>query len=303
LTNTVAGAEQWARAHVTDPGSPYGFYDGRDWDTMCQALMYRACYLGASADTAYDAWTVSRQHGAWADYSAAPRGAFHWWSTGGAGHVALDLDGSGTRCLMASGFLSGGEDFAPGGHYIGTQSVARYLSLSGHSYLGWTLNNMGYQMSDVGTPGPSAGSGGSYTLTTSDQKVLQTLAARFGGYTGPIDGAMGTYSWEGVQTVMRRFGYTGPIDGAPGTNTYLAMQKMARLGGYAGPLDGGLGPYSWAGLQACLRGWGYSGVIDGAPGPGTYTALQRMAQGGGYTGPLDGVPGPYTYQALAKLVS
>lgn len=265
MTNTVAGAEQWARAHVTDPGSSYGFYDGRDWNTMCQALMYRACYLGASADTAYDAWTVSRQHGAWADYSAAPRGAFHWWSTGGAGHVALDLDGSGTRCLMASEFLSGGEDFAPGGRCIGTQSVARYLALSGHSYLGWTLNNMGYQMADVGTPGPSAGSSGSYTLTASDQTVLQTLAARFGGYTGPIDGAMGIYSWEGVQTAVRAYGYTGPIDGVPGTMTYHAIQLLARDGGYTGPQDGILGPYTIAGVSHWLDAHPPAGTP--APGP------------------------------------
>ena len=51
------------------------------------------------------------------DWSAAPRGAFRWWADAvrnTPGHVALDLDGGGTRCLMATTHLSGGEDFGPG---------------------------------------------------------------------------------------------------------------------------------------------------------------------------------------------
>lgn len=152
MTNTVAGAERWARAHVTTPGSPYGFADGRDWYGMGQALLHRACALANSADTPYQAWLVSKDHGLWPDHPTAPPGAFHWWSTGGAGHVALDLDGAGTRCLMACSYLAGGEDFHPGGYYIGTQSVARYTALSDHTYLGWTLNFMGSQMADAGRP-------------------------------------------------------------------------------------------------------------------------------------------------------
>lgn len=157
MTRTVADAERWARAHVTTPGSPYGFADGRDWYGMSQALMYRACALANSADTAHHAWEASKGYGHWPDAVAAPRGAFHWWSTGavgpagpqGVGHVALDLDSGGTRCLMASTYLCGGEEFHPGGYYIGTQSVARYTALSDHVYVGWTLNFMGSRVADV----------------------------------------------------------------------------------------------------------------------------------------------------------
>ncbi|MBV1851319.1 GH25 family lysozyme [Catellatospora tritici] len=262
MTRTVAGAEQWARQHVTDGG---GFYNGRNWNGMCQALMFRACGLSSSAGTAYQAYLASGADNH--DYSAAPRGAFHWWADQGdpePGHVALDLDGGGTRCLMASSNLSGGEDFAPGGYCIGTQSVARYNSLSGLRYLGWTLDNVGSRMADVGTPGPGNDPGPSYQLTTEDQRVLQTLAGR-GGYTGPVDGVMGVNSWKGVQTAVRGYGYTGPIDGVPGVNTYRAIQSLARDGGYTGPVDGELGPNTIRGVAAWLQA--HPPTTPPAPGP------------------------------------
>ncbi|MFC4131726.1 peptidoglycan-binding protein [Hamadaea flava] len=259
MTRTVAGAESWARQHVTDAGGG-GFYNGYNWSGMCQALMFRACALAGSAPTAYQAYLASGPDNH--DYSAAPRGAFHWWGDpGDPGHVALDLDGGGTRCLMATSHLSGGEDFAPGGYCIGTQSVARYNSLTGLVYLGWTLDNVGSRMADVGTPGPG---GSTYTLTPDDQKVLQTLAQR-GGYTGPVDGVMGVNSWKGVQTAVRGYGYTGPIDGVPGTNTYKAIQSLARDGGYTGPVDGILGPNTIRGVANWLAA--HPPSSPPAPGP------------------------------------
>ncbi|WP_230686694.1 GH25 family lysozyme [Catellatospora vulcania] len=263
-TRTVAGAEQWARQHVTDAGGPgyAGFYNGVNWQDMCQALMFRACGLDDSRGTAYQAYLESgADH---ADYSAAPRGAFHWWS-GGAGHVALDLDGGGARCLMASSALSGGEDFAPGGYRIGTQSIARYNALTGAHYLGWTLDNTGETMADVGAPGPGNNPGpGGYTLTAADQRVLQTLAQR-GGYTGPVDGVMGVNSWKGVQTAVKGYGYNGPVDGLPGENTYKAIQSLAQDGGYTGPVDGILGPNTIIGVASWLQS--HPPSTPPAPGP------------------------------------
>ncbi|ALO09462.1 hypothetical protein AQF52_3868 [Streptomyces venezuelae] len=264
MTRTVAGAEQWARQHTTD-GGPSGFDNGYNWAEMCQSLMFRACGLSDSRGTAYDAWVASGEgHD---DWSAAPRGAFHWWANPGRlrpGHVALDLDGGGTRCLMASSALSGGEDFAPGGYRIGTQSIARYNSLTGLDYLGWTLDNVGARMADLGTPGPGGGSG-SYTLTTADQKVLQTLAQR-GGYTGVVDGAIGVNGWKGVQTAVRGYGYSGPIDGLPGSATYKAVQELARDGGYSGPIDGALGPNTILGVSRWLAAHPQT-TTPPAPGP------------------------------------
>ncbi|MEU3748086.1 MULTISPECIES: GH25 family lysozyme [Streptomyces] len=261
MTRTVAGAEQWARQHTTDGGAA-GFDNGYNWSDMCQSLMFRACDLSSSRGTAYDAWEASGE--GHPDWSAAPRGAFHWWANAvrlTPGHVALDLDGGGTRCLMATGHLSGGEDFAPGGYRIGTQSVARYNSLAGLVYLGWTLDNVGARMADVGTPGPG---GATYPLTTADQKVLQTLAQR-GGYTGPVDGAIGVNGWKGVQTAVRGYGYTGPIDGVPGPATYKAVQALARDGGYTGPIDGVLGPNTILGVSGWLSA--HPPTTPPAPGP------------------------------------
>ncbi|MEX0169800.1 GH25 family lysozyme [Streptomyces sp. LMG1-1-1.1] len=262
MTRTVAGAETWARQHTTDGGAS-GFDNGYDWANMCQSLMFRACDLTSSRGTAYDAWVASGA--GHPDWSSAPRGAFHWWENPGSltpGHVALDLDGGGSRCLMATGHLSGGEDFAPGGFHIGTQAVSRYNSLSGLTYLGWTLDNCGATMADVGQAGPG---GTSYTLTAADQKVLQTLAQR-GGYTGLVDGIMGVNSWKGVQTAVKGYGYTGPIDGVPGTNTYKAIQSLARDGGYQGPIDGLLGPNTIIGVSAWL-GSHPPTTTPPAPGP------------------------------------
>ncbi|WP_024755951.1 GH25 family lysozyme [Streptomyces exfoliatus] len=261
MTRTVAGAEQWARLHVTD-GGPAGFDNGSNWSDMCQSLMFRACDLSSSRGTAYDAWEASGE--GHPDWSAAPRGAFHWWANAvrlTPGHVALDLDGGGTRCLMATGHLSGGEDFAPGGYRIGTQSIARYNSLSGLVYLGWTLDNVGARMADVGAPGPG---GSTYALTADDQRVLQTLAQR-GGYTGPIDGAIGVNGWQCVQTAVRGYGYAGPADGVPGTETYKALQALARDGGYTGPVDGILGPNTIRGVSGWLSA--HPPSTTPAPGP------------------------------------
>ncbi|MFE0650015.1 peptidoglycan-binding protein [Streptomyces sp. NPDC059534] len=261
MTRTVAGAEQWARQHTTDGGAA-GFDNGYNWSDMCQSLMFRSCDLSSSRGTAYDAWEASGEGRP--DYSAAPRGAFHWWANAvrlTPGHVALDLDGGGTRCLMATTHLSGGEDFAPGGYRIGTQSVARYNALAGLVYLGWTLDNVGSRTADVGAPGPG---GATYTLTADDQRVLQTLARR-GGYTGPVDGAIGVNGWQCVQTAVRGYGYTGPADGVPGAETYKAVQALARDGGYTGPVDGLLGPNTIRGVSDWLSA--HPPSTTPAPGP------------------------------------
>ena len=138
-------------------------------------------------------------------------------------------------------------------------------------------------------------------MGTQSYAALQRFAAK-GGYTGPIDGAMGTHSWMGVQTVLRGFGYTGPIDGVMGTQSYAALQRVARLGGYMGPVDGVMGVNSWKGLQNFLSGAGYTGALDGVPGTNTYKTLQSLAARGGYAGPIDGIPGSNTYAGLANLL-
>ena len=96
--------------------------------------------------------------------------------------------------------------------------------------------------------------GGSTSFTQDLQCRLQEGPASHYGYTGPIDGVMGTNSWKGMQSFLAaNYGYTGPIDGAPGTNTYKALQRWAADGShggtYTGPIDGVMGTNSWTGVD------------------------------------------------------
>ncbi|MFI7573915.1 cutinase family protein [Micromonospora sp. NPDC049497] len=179
----------------------------------------------------------------------------------------------------------------------------------------WTVHNSTYLRSQVvgrawefimgklGLGGYPAGGGNATPIPSVSEGVILQEIAQAGGYTGPVDGAPGTYTWSGVQQVMRGYGYTGPIDGLPGTNTYAALQRLAQKGGYTGVVDGALGVNSWKGIQTVLRGFGYTGPIDGVPGTNTYAALQRLAKLGGYTGPADGVLGVNSWKGVQKVMT
>jgi len=78
--------------------------------------------------------------------------------------------------------------------------------------------------------------------------VLAFPQASHHGYSGPIDGVLGTQSWAGTQRGLADYGYTGPADGVPGTNTYMAMQRLASHYGYTGPIDGVMGGNSYRGV-------------------------------------------------------
>lgn len=214
-------------------------YNGsiRDWAGLCQAFISDATLMG-SAESASDARAGSGQVNP--DYSNAPRGAFHWWNCcGGDGHVALDLDGGGSRVMMASSAAMT-VDWT---HHTGTISIPLYNNRTGMDYLGWTDNSIGQRLSDAGSsPQPPVA-----PVATEDGKTLQRLA-QIGGYTGLIDGIPGVATWKGVQSVLRSYSYSGPIDGNPGQNTYVALQKLAKEGGYNGPLDGAPGSATYAGV-------------------------------------------------------
>ena len=105
--------------------------------------------------------------------------------------------------------------------------------------------------SSGGGTGTGGGSGG-IQVSVEEGKTLQRVAQR-GGYTGAVDGVLGTNSWKGVQTVLKNQGfYSGTVDGVPGENTWKGVQRLAQLGGYTGPVDGFPGSYTYAGLNAWL---------------------------------------------------
>ncbi|PJE96540.1 hypothetical protein CUT44_18845 [Streptomyces carminius] len=91
-------------------------------------------------------------------------------------------------------------------------------------------------------------------LTITQAKNLQAYLRDFYGYTGAIDGQLGTNSWKAMQRSLRNFGYTGAIDGVVGGGTVKALQRLLRSYGYDGPLDGIIGPET----KAAFRGYAIS---------------------------------------------
>ncbi|MFF3375924.1 peptidoglycan-binding protein [Streptomyces sp. NPDC002680] len=90
-------------------------------------------------------------------------------------------------------------------------------------------------------------------LTSEEAKKIQRVAKDKWGYTGAIDGLLGTESWKAIQRWLLNWGYPGPIDGIVGPNTIKALQKYLK------------------------EYYGYTGAIDGDAGSGTRAAFKRMA--------------------------
>ncbi|GGX85939.1 peptidoglycan-binding domain-containing protein [Streptomyces minutiscleroticus] len=93
-----------------------------------------------------------------------------------------------------------------------------------------------------------------FGLTSAEAKNVQRFLADYWGYTGAIDGQLGTNSWKAFQRCLAQYwGYTGAIDGDPGPNTIKALQRLLK------------------------DSYGYTGAIDGIAGSGTRAAFKRFA--------------------------
>lgn len=79
---------------------------------------------------------------------------------------------------------------------------------------------------------------------------------------------------------LRHYGYTGALDGLLGTASWKAMQRLLKdTGDYSGAIDGIVGPQTVKALQRYLKRWhNYTGAIDGIAGPATTAAFTRMAR-------------------------
>ncbi|WP_431961527.1 peptidoglycan-binding domain-containing protein [Actinacidiphila sp. bgisy160] len=74
------------------------------------------------------------------------------------------------------------------------------------------------------------------------------------GYTGALDGQLGTESWKAFQRYLKAaYGYTGAIDGIVGSGTVTALQRLLKAH------------------------YGYTGAIDGVAGSGTQAAFKTFA--------------------------
>ncbi|MEU6545978.1 peptidoglycan-binding domain-containing protein [Streptomyces sp. NPDC046859] len=90
-------------------------------------------------------------------------------------------------------------------------------------------------------------------LSTAEAKKVQGWLKEYWGYTGAIDGELGTNSWKAFQRCLKEYwGYTGAIDGIVGSGTIKALQRL-------------------------LQHWGYTGAIDGIAGSGTRAAFKTFA--------------------------
>ena len=239
-TNTYAQAVSYGQTHPTR--------DGGSWNGWCASFVFRASNLpdSSACPSAIDAYHKSTIIST--SYGSAPSGAYHWWDIGTYGHVAIATTNG--WAMMASCHVS--ESW---GDCVGVTSVAAYTSVTGAKYLGWSYDYDKSEIADVHKqPGP--GPTPSFPRTATQEsgspdsnyyKRQQVWAAQY-GYTGPIDGVLGTNSWAGTQRGLRNYGYTGVDDGVPGVNTYKAMQRLAAQHGYTGPVDGSLGPNSYRGL-------------------------------------------------------
>lgn len=298
----------------------------RDFNQLCQALVWQACNRFGSAPVTYGSAISAYRASAIAsrDSGSAPAGAIHYWDIGSDGHVAISLGGD--YCLMGSSKID-----TAWGINAGVTTVSRYTSRTGARYLGWSYKNGQNSISISDSYGSTAGGGSTpiANFSADTQAKLQQYVKNIGLYSGPVDGALGTNSWIAIQQWLGKVGlYGGPADGAPGENTYKALQTVAQQGGYTGPVDGAFGPIGeaalnkwltsqvsggsaggapsgtdWAAWQTFLAAYGYTGPADGAPGTNTYIALQKFLASYGYTGPADGEPGPKTWEAFARAVA
>lgn len=243
-----------------DYAAQYPKRDGGTWSGWCASLMWRFAEMPessarASAIIAYGDSTIVGM-----DPRQAPIGAFHWWDIGVHGHVAVDLLGGGTTIFMASNYVL--EDW---GDAIGVTSIDHYTAATNATYLGWSMD---YANAEVDGGGGAVCDGdqshrhaGTVPVTnaaetgvpnTTFYMRMQVFASLY-NYTGPVDGALGTNSWKGVQRGLSAMGYSVSVTGTPDVSTYAAMQSVAAQYGYTGPVDGVMGPNSYRGFSKFLN--------------------------------------------------
>ncbi|MFC5215724.1 peptidoglycan-binding domain-containing protein [Streptomyces coerulescens] len=91
-------------------------------------------------------------------------------------------------------------------------------------------------------------------LSTTQARYVQCWIQDYWGYTGALDGQLGTNSWKALQRWLKaHWGYNDSIDGIVGPNTIKALQRDLKAH------------------------HGYTGAIDGIAGSGTKAAFKDFA--------------------------
>jgi hypothetical protein len=238
--NTYEEAKRYAMNHPNRSG-------GISWKGRGASLMWQC---GNFPDTSYKTSPISAfkdSHIVNNNFFEAPSGAFHWWDDEDMGHVAMaTTSGWGLMAYLGVAILWGKD--------MGLSPVGNFTEETHFKYKGWSYDFAGSEIKDV-----HKNDGFPQTITAitgvpdfNYYKRFQ-LFARNNGYTGPIDGYPGTFSWAGVQRGLRAYGYEGPDDGIPGKFTFMAIQRCGIHYGYNGPVDGELGPESYKGFAKFLN--------------------------------------------------
>lgn len=134
--------------------------------------------------------------------------------------------------LAAGGLATAGPGFAASDATTAARPVARPVASSEVGVL--AVNNLG--------------------LTNTEAKYVQCWIQDYWGYTGALDGLLGTNSWKALQRWLKaHWGYNDSIDGIVGPNTIKALQRDLKAH------------------------HGYTGAIDGIAGSGTKAAFKDFA--------------------------
>lgn len=253
-----------------------------NWCALGQALWNRrGDGLGWSRE-GDDNWGPGAKHVGYASRplngnpSAAPRGAWHFWSNGRYGHVGRDLTGGGVNVgMFGTSHLR--ETLRA---YCGITSVKQYSDAVGGYYMGWATNYGGRTASALeapsGAPSPApAGSSNTFRKASAEagapywpvgplMKRIQRALKNRGRYNGLVDGIPGELTAKGIQTTLNISGTfggikmgpkaKGKVDGKLGSGAAWGVQEYARaFGDYKGAQDGDPRVNSWAGFALGLE--------------------------------------------------
>lgn len=247
--------------------------NGRDWDQLCQALVWNWCDQFGSAPVTYasalDAYYASPIESG--DAYSAPPGAHVYYDIGAYGHVSTTVDdGQGMASSHVVEFwgINAGR----------AASVAAYVGATGATPLGWSWSNGANSFPYEGGGGSGGGGGTDYAwgLSTDAQLALQQEMGRMPDpasgepyYGGPADGAFGENSVAAMQRQLVVLGYLPAdyaIDGVPGLNYGTALQELSADHGippYTGPIDGEPGDNT----SVSLVGWANAQTPTPDPDP------------------------------------
>lgn len=192
----------------------------RDWDQLCQALMWQLCNrFGSIASTppsAIEAYQMERNAGRIVQ-GTPPAGTFVYWDIGSYGHVGFVMNDG--RVLMATSHLAA--------EWVDTDAgwntLDAYSAATGATYLGYSWRNGGNVCPFTADAGTSGG-GSSPVPIDEETEMIVNIQGKSGVRNG------GAYYIEaGVATFLG-----GNVDGVPTLTFDQGTALAKRVSGIGG---------------------------------------------------------------------